>query len=334
MASGRTISANLLTEKDKQIIELCSSIAQTIKGEITDNAKQRAFMSEFGKTSLTRDAGTGLGAGKLQRDALCTRGVQGKAPFSNRNLRWHPLVIASNPVSYAKTIERIEIEGEDRQQTLIFVVKENKNIQSYPAALVHTLPERYVTLPEHWEPHLDQLRYWVDVLWTQNSCIITAFEACHWDAAVESYAVLGLSIAVDNHNINFDKIYQKIVSVLKLQTVDTAVKLPSSSFPTQKDDIICCPLCKVPKSQNPAKLPDREREERYKFAFGGNKRNEGDDSSMQIMHIEPLVESEMRHSGKNVRFGHRWCNVAMTDHSIDETVDFMEYIVNAHRDKK
>ena len=30
-------------------------------------------------------------------------------------------------------------------------------------------------------------------------------------------------------------------------------------------------------------------------------------------------------------FGHRWCNVAMIDHSIDETVDFMEYIVNAHR---
>jgi hypothetical protein len=48
--------------------------------------------------------------------------VQGKAPFSNRNLRWHPLVIASNPVSYAKTIERIEIEGENEQQTLVFVI--------------------------------------------------------------------------------------------------------------------------------------------------------------------------------------------------------------------
>ena len=52
---------------------------------------------------------------------------------------------------------------------------------------------------------------------------------------------------------------------------------------------------------------------------------------MQIMHVNPLVENEMMHNAANVRFGHRWCNVAMTDHSIDETVDFMEYIVNAHR---
>jgi len=188
-------------------------------------------------------------------------------------------------------------------------------------------------LPEHWAVHLDKLRLWNDTLWTQNSCVITAFEACEWDAALESYAVLGLSIAVDNYKIDFRTIYNEIVAILKNQTIDSAVKLPSPTFPTQRDDIICCPLCKVLKSQNPARLPDREREERYKFAFGGNKRSEGDDSSMQIMHVNPLVESEMRHSAANVRFGHRWCNVAMTDHSIEETVDFMEYIVNAHKRK-
>ncbi|MDR1552333.1 MAG: hypothetical protein LBS69_02565 [Prevotellaceae bacterium] len=333
MATGRTVSASFLTNRDKQIIELCDKIAHAIMNLIPNDTYKRRFQDEFGKISLTRDAGAGRGAGKLQRDALCTRDVQGKAPFSNRNLRWHPLVIASNPTPYAKTIERIEIEGDGEQQTLIFVVKENGVEKSYPSDKVHELPERYVTLPKHWGAHFDKLRLWDDTLWTQNSCIITAFEACDWNAALEAYAVLGLSIAVDNYKINFKTIYNKIVDIIKNQDIDETVKLPSSLFPTDKNNIICCPLCKVPKSQNPANLPDREREERYKFAFGGNKRNEGDDSSMQIMHIEPLVESELRHNGANVRFGHRWCNVAMTDHSIEETVDFMKYIVNAHNRK-
>jgi hypothetical protein len=195
------------------------------------------------------------------------------------------------------------------------------------------MPERYVTLPKHWDAHLDRLRLWNDTLWTQNSCIIAAFEACDWHAALEAYAVLGLSIAVDDYRIDFQEIYQKIVDILQTQNIDKSIKLPSLIFPTDKDNIISCPLCKVPKSLNPANFPDRKREERYKFAFGGNKRNEGDDRSMQIMHVSPLVESELRHNGANVRFGHRWCNVAMTDHSIDETVDFMEYIVNAHKNK-
>jgi len=333
MATGRTISANQLTVKDRKVIDLCTGIAQTIRDAISDTESQAKFWKEFGKTNPSRDAGVGLGAGKLQRDALCTRGVQGKAPFSNRNLRWHPLIVARENVSYAKAIERIEIEGEGDLQTLVFVVKENRKEKHYSSDRVHELPERFVTLPEHWIPHWDNLRYWNDTLWTQNSCVIAAFEACDWQDAVESYAVLGLSIAVDDYKIDFGKIYPKIVAILQSQQIDSSLKLPSANFPTDKNDIICCPLCKVPKSQNPANQEDREREERFKFSFSGNKRNEGDDSSMQIMHVTPLVESEMRHNGANVRFGHRWCNVAMTDHSIDETVDFMEYIVNAHRKK-
>jgi hypothetical protein len=213
---------------------------------------------------------------------------------------------------------------------LLFIVNENGIEKTYPSDKVYEMPKRYVTLPEHWNVHLDNLRNWNDTLWTQNSCIITAFEACDWYAALESYAILGLSVAVDDYNVDFQNIYQKTVMVLKSQKIDTSIKLPSATFPTEINDIICCPLCKVKKSRNPANLPDRERELRYKFAFGGNKRNEGDDGSMQIMHVNPLVESEMRHNSANVRFGHRWCNVAMTDHSIEETVDFMEYIVKAH----
>lgn len=331
MATGRTVSANFLTEKDTKIIDICTIIAQTIKENLNSDEDRKKFNEDFGKTSKSRDAGAGRGAGKLQRDALCTRGIQGKAPFSNRNLRWHPLVIANNEIAYAKNIDRIEIEGDDESQTLIFVVKINNKEKKYPSSKIHELPERYVTLPEHWQPHMDVLKFWSDTLWTQNSCIITAFEACNWYDGIEAYAVLGISIAVDNFGIEFDSIYKKIIGILKNQEIDTSIKLPTKNFPTKKEDIISCPLCKVPKSENPAKLPDRNREGRYKFAFGGNKRGEGDDSSMQIMHVEPLVESEIKHNGKNVRFGHRWCNVAMTDHSIEETVDFMTYIVNAHK---
>ena len=147
MATGRTIGANSLTDRDQKIIKLCSQVAQTIRNEISDKAGKKKFWDEFGKTSLTRDAGAGRGAGKLQRDALCTRGIQGKAPFSNRNLRWHPLVLACNPVDYAASIERIEIEGEDEQQILVFVVKENGKEKHYPSDKVHELPKRFVALP-------------------------------------------------------------------------------------------------------------------------------------------------------------------------------------------
>lgn len=328
MATGRTISASFLTDLDKQVLELCGTISQTILDFLPTAEAKKHFKENFGKLSKTRDAGAGRGGGKLQRDALCTRGVQGKAPFSNRNFRWHPLIIAHNSIPSAKLIKRIEIEGEDNLQTLVFVIEDtNGNEICFPSDKVHELPERYVVLPEHWLSHIEKLKLWNDLLWTQNSCIITAYEACDWQSAVESYAILGISVGVNFYNIDFTELYEKVFQMLKLNTNSV---LPGVNFPKDKDDIISCPLCKIFASQNPAKMVDRKRELRWKPDWAGNKRGEGEDSSMQIMHVEPLTEIEMRHNAVNVRFGHRWCNVAMTDHSIKETVDFMEYIVKAH----
>ncbi len=324
MATGRTISASFLTEADTKILELCGAISITILEFLSTTEAKKHFRENFGKLSKTRDAGAGRGGGKLQRDALCTRGVQGKAPFSNRNFRWHPLVAAEKEIAFAKPIKKIEIEGEDNSQTLIFVIENGDKI---PSDRIHELSERYVVLPEHWFPHIERLKLWNDMLWTSNSCMITAYEACNWQDAAESYAILGISVAVNFYGIEFSKIYPKVVEVLQSNTNSV---LPSSDFPNDKDDIVNCPLCKVPASQNPAKMQDRAREHRWKPAWAGNKRGEGEDSSMQIMHVEPLTEIEIRHNAQNVRFGHRWCNVAMTDHSITETVDFMEYIVKAH----
>jgi hypothetical protein len=104
MAAGRTISASFLTDLDRKVIELCESISVVIYKSISSDELKKEFKKEYGKISYTRDGGLGLGGGKIQRDSICTRGRQGKAPFSNRNLRWHPLVVAENKPIFAKQI--------------------------------------------------------------------------------------------------------------------------------------------------------------------------------------------------------------------------------------
>lgn len=331
MATGRTISANFLTEKDTEIIQLCEQISTHISELISTDELKKEFKKVSGKISFTRDGGLGLGGGKLQRDALCTRGRQGKAPYSNRNLRWHLLVVAETPIPFAKEIDHIEIEGENDAQTLIFVVKEsNGRLKKYPSEKVHELPERFAVLPKHWIEHIDTLKHWNDTQWTQNSCVITAFEACDWHHSVESYAVLAIAVASVFYDVDFRRVYSVVTDILRNQTIDRNVVLPTALFPRSETDIISCPLCKTAISGNPANLSERERISVWQPAWRSTKRNEGEDASIQIMHISPLVETEQRHNAKNVRYGHRWCNVAMTDHSLEETLDFMEYIVKAH----
>ncbi|MCX7839903.1 MAG: hypothetical protein N2559_10695 [Anaerolineae bacterium] len=302
-------------------------ISQEIANCIEDPIQRKKFMSEFGKTSNTRDGGMGVGAGKLQRDALCTRGRQGKAPFSNRNLRWHPLVVAEICPAWAKPILRIEIENDE---LLVFVVKEDGRVRKYPADKVHEMSQRYVALPESWMPHINVLKSWNDTLWTQNSCVIPILEACDWQDAVETYALLGIAVAVEFFDADFARVYEVVTRTLARQKVDSKVSLPSSRFPSNQGDFTNCPVCRVSIAKNAAQMPERVREKVWQPAWRSTKREEGEDSSIQLMHVQPLVESEMRHHAGNVRYGHRWCNVAMTDHSLDETLDFMEYIVRAH----
>lgn len=331
MATGRTISASFLTKDDEKIISLCEEISKIIVDFIPED-KKKDFIKEYGKISYTRDGGMGLGSGKLQRDAICTRGRGGKAPFSNRNLRWHPLVVAENLFSYAREIKRIEIDGKEERQILIFVVnnKHGKEIK-YPSDKVFELPERFVILPKHWLPHIDKLKNWNDTLWTQNSCVIPSIEACEWWDSVETYALLGIILAAEIYEVNFSKIYSAIISVLKQQKVSKEINLPSKKFPKNGSDILNCPMCRTSILKNPANLSERKRINTWQPSWRGGKRGEGEDSSTQIMHVIPLVENELRHNAQNVRYGHRWCNVAMTDHSLDGTLDFMEYIVKAHK---
>jgi len=75
MATGRTISASFLTDLDTKVIEFCNSISELILNSIEDKNLKKDFKKQYGKISYTRDSGLGLGGGKLQRDAVCTRGT-------------------------------------------------------------------------------------------------------------------------------------------------------------------------------------------------------------------------------------------------------------------
>jgi len=332
MATGRTISASFLTDLDRKVIELCGSISKTICDSIQDKKAKKKFKKEYGKISYTRDGGLGLGGGKIQRDAICTRGRQGKAPFSNRNLRWHPLIVAENKPYFARKIERIEIGGQGDGQILIFVVKDAKGREfKFPSDKVHEMPERFVALPEHWYPHINILKHWSDTLWTQNSCVIPALEACSWWDSVETYAVLGLALAVDLYGADFYSTYNKIKQILETQVVDKSISLPTRFFPKGNEDIVKCPVCLLSISEDLGRFRKSERAKTWQPAWRSSKKEEGDDSSIQLMHVNPLIENDIKHNASNVRYGHRWCNISMADHSLGETLDFMEFVIRAHK---
>jgi hypothetical protein len=204
----------------------------------------------------------------------------------------------------------------------------------YPSDRVHEINDRFVALPEHWYPHINKLKYWSDTLWTQNSCVIPAIEACNWWDSVETYAVLGIALAVDLYGTDFNTLYKEIKHILQNQSIDQNITFPTSAFPSDKNDIIKCPVCRLNISQDLERFRISTRGTTWQPAWRSSKKEEGDDSSIQIMHVNPLLENEIKHNARNVRYGHRWCNVSMTDHSLEETLDFMEFVVKAHNKGK
>lgn len=326
MAIGRTISADKLTILDEKVLKLCKQISDLIFQNIEDTTLARDFMKVWGKINLSRDAGIGVGAGKLQRDALCTRGKQGKAPYSNRNLRWHPLVVAANPIDDGSSIETIDIISEDGNKKLIFYTTEN----AFKSDHVHELKNRYVITPEHWEPHINELKDWKDDDWTRNSCVIPAYEASNWSDCVEVFAVLGLSVGVAIYGCDFENIFSSITDILRNQDIDDQLILPTCNFPESKEDIINCPMCKNSIAENILGSQATERSKVWEPGWRSKKRSEGDDSAIQMLHTKPLKEEVFNHIASNVRYGHRWCNIAMTDHDLESTLNFMKKIVESH----
>lgn len=149
MAKGRTVAAIELTGRDRWALRVCTEIGESLASLITSESIRKEFVKEYGKVDMSRDSGVGLAGGKLQRDALCTRGRTGKAPYSNRNLRWHPLTIAARTPDYAEEVDAITLDGD----TLVFVIEGEL---WYPNQ-VHTLPKPYCAPLAKWYAVKDEL---------------------------------------------------------------------------------------------------------------------------------------------------------------------------------
>ena len=329
MASGRTVSASNLTPRDAATIEFCKEISALLKELIKDSENQSDFYDSWGKISKTRDAGAGRGGGKLQRDALCTRGRSDKAPFSNRNLRWHPLAVAQETPPGFKEVVKVGIEKSSREKVLIFTIEKQGKKKEIPSELVHEIEIPHVVLPKHWEPLHDDLTNFTDADWTRNSCVISAGEYCTEIDAIQTYVGLGISIAVSVYGVNRQIAVDKIQSLFQ-SSADKDVYTKAIEKLLINENLYRCPICKFELTHNLEEFRDTARSFSWKPGWKVDKKGEGNDNSPQIMHVKPLIEAEVRHNIENVRYGHRWCNITMTDHSIEETIRFMSHVIKKH----
>jgi hypothetical protein len=333
----RTVSASELNPDDEIVLKLSRSVSNELINLLEDPQAKKDFKEVYGKVSLSRDAGAGRGGGKLQRDALCTRGKSDKTPLSNRNLRWHPLVVSAILPEFAAPIHEIRVETLQASPTLVFVIEDDYGVlQSFPARDVHKLPKTYAATQEHWEAVSGYLKDWSLEDWSPNRCLISAMEYCSWEDAFESYASLALATIVEVYDVDYDQARSAVLSVM--EGFNTAPQLkalafPTSNFPKSRIDLTACPLCKKPFSENLSDFRYADRLVNWQPAWQSSKRREGEDNSLQVMHVKPLNELVSNHNAANVRFGHRWCNVSMSDHTVDETVNFFAFVASQHESK-
>jgi len=323
MAKGRTVSASELTDKDRKALEICSSISDALADLITSTESKEDFIKNYGRVHLSRDAGLGRASGKLQRDALCTRGRTDKAPYSNRNLRWHPLIVAKETPDYAEEIEEVTIDN----KSLVFIIEGDL---WYPKD-AYKLPKVYCAPFDKWYAIKDELVQWTDDDWTNNSCVIPAMEHSTSQYSVETFAILGIAVVANFYDVDPLRAYECI-----LKTFQEHDYTLSSEYPQQNEasEVMLCPLCRAPLNSPPGNITLPDREKVFQPPWRKSKREEGEAESLQLFHTVPLKENTIYHTPRLVRYGHRWCNVAMADHSVDETVDFMRAVVEAHERKR
>ena len=106
----------------------------------------------------------------------------------------------------------------------------------------------------------------------------------------------------DRYGADFDSLYKKIRQILEKQGIDKRISLPTSIFPTKKEDIVKCPVCLLNISKDLEGFRTSERGKTWQPAWRSSKKEEGDDSSIQIMHVNPLIENHIKHNASNVRY--------------------------------
>jgi len=338
MAAGRTVSAKSLTEFDRGWLGIAERLSKNLENLILEENKRKKFHSEWSKISLTRDAGRGVGGGKLQRDALCTRGRHDKAPFSNRNLRWHPLIIADNTPDWAIEVQGIEvradkiyfiIDNKDYSAEEVYKLESGQPLSSYLGETLMRTNKPYCAPLTLWRNHVDTLREWNDAEWTKNSCAISAMEFSPAEYCIEIFALLAIAVLYNFYGVDYSIAVETVLKVFSANDYNPTCQFYDAL--KSIDDILRCPLCKAKLNEPPAGITPRVRPPAFQRPWQPSKRAEGEPESIQLFHIEPLTETEIRHTPKSTRYGHRWCNVAMADRSLEETLDFMEAVVRVHR---
>ena len=150
-----------------------------------------------------------------------------------------------------------------------------------------------------------------------------------WYDALETFALLGIIIAISKFNCDFNTIYQKIINFLKSIDID-GKELPADNFPQPDINLAMCPICLTPINQQPAALGIIERSPSW-IAPWKRKKKEPEDSDIHTFHMNPLIESKIRHNAKNVRFGHRWCVIGKQNHTVDYFVEYMNRVTKNHK---
>jgi len=138
---------------------------------------------------------------------------------------------------------------------------------------------------------------------------------CNWYDSVEVFAFLGISVAINFFETNFDYLYSKIEKILNSQQIDTKIKLPQSLFPNQSEEYIICPLCKTSISNGISDLFD----------------NKLDSVFLRIapVYLKTKID-ENQHNAKNVRFAHKWCSSILNSRSVDATIFTLSDILKSH----
>lgn len=326
--STRTVEANYLSTRDLKIIDLCIAISNETKKLISSSAQQEDYMNVWGKVHSSRDAGVGLSGKKLNRDALTTRGMSSKTLQANRNLRWTPLVFSHENSQNFSEVNDIKVNKDK--------VVEYKINGSYICGTdLYDLEEPFILLPEIFNTIKEKVDGFNNTdernFWNKNRLPIPLLEWCTWQDAVEVFCCLSIIIATEMYSVDKVKIYNILGNMLSSQNIDKNENFPSDNFPKEKELILGCPICKLPLSNSLEKFRSEDRDEIFKAGFTTSKRKEGEDGATQILHINPLTNNEVNHNAKNVRFGHRWCNIAMTDHTLNDAVNFFTHISKKHR---
>ena len=352
-----TADQRYLTEFERTLLKFCKKIIDIASGFIQNNDLKKEFSEKWGKIAYHRSAGAGKNAGKLQRDNLHTRGQGAKNPLSNRNFRWTPLIIAKKLPSWAKSIEEIQYDSTNKE--VIFKIGGNfKTLK--PGKGVYNLPLNeppYCVTEKHFHEFWSKLdaslkkeiAEFSESDWSKNATIIPASEYAYWTLAVESFIVCLFSVIsafyLKSTKLSVD-LYREILDGWKKFISEHRSYVPKSNGKEQfllldiYDDIDSfveelkrCPFCKVLLTEFPAGLEKEIRPENWSvssFPWKSSKKKEGEKESIQLLHVKPLVEMEIRHTPDNVRYGHRWCNVAMADASLEYALRFFERVLKNH----